>query len=446
VILKHTNFSVHLGGGTGMRKSALARVLWKCFAETTGVECPLSAKWGETPARLQFYAYVVGDSILAIDDLKFKEHRRDAEMFFHDQANGVARGRMSNDGVTPQKALDPVGGVISTGESTIQSGSSLARVLGFDLLPGDIDDAVLSGLQADADAGSYRLVMAGYVKWLAPRRGEVLDWHDRRTAEIRGEIERTPGDHDRHPDIAAQLLAALELFLLRFAVGSGLIDRPTAEDVVATVRGHLFDLCIEQARAQEEARTGRKFLGYVQEDIASYHAHLAPTVGSTPEPVPPSACGWRREIVMVDGQQTSIWRAPVNSKKVGYVDAENKLVYLLPALAEEHAIRVAKIRDDPTDFVNVGRHLLAEGLVEPEVERRGEKTIRRSQQNKRISTEGRPKRYYVITFDKFFGPDLELLPETASLYEVMEDFRANLAAVPTVPTDNGGSGNSGSAP
>jgi hypothetical protein len=277
-------------------------------------------------------------------------------------------------------------------------------------MPGDVDDATLSVLQADADDGWYRLVIAAYAQWLAPHRDEVLAWFDRRVAEVRAGIGRIPDGHDRHPEAVAQLQAALELFLTRFAVESGLIGRLRAEDVVATIVGHLRGLLFEQADDQRENRTGAKFLAFIRADIKGHRTHLAPMSGVEPMWVPPVSCGFRLETVYVEGDQTPVWRLPPRSDKVGYVDEENKLVYLVPSIAEEHAIETARKRGDTTDFVDVGRHLLAEGLVEPEVEKRKDgKTVRRAKQNRRITAEGTrgTTRCYVFTFDNFFGPHVE---------------------------------------
>ncbi len=53
------------------------------------------------------------------------EHGPRSEALFQDQANGAARARMSSDGVTPRKSLDPRGSVLSTGEIDPKTRSSL---------------------------------------------------------------------------------------------------------------------------------------------------------------------------------------------------------------------------------------------------------------------------------------------------------------------------------
>ena len=49
-VFSRFNASVHLGGTTGVKKSAgMARVIWKCFAGSPGRECSLPAGVGSTP-------------------------------------------------------------------------------------------------------------------------------------------------------------------------------------------------------------------------------------------------------------------------------------------------------------------------------------------------------------------------------------------------------------
>ncbi len=121
-----------------------------------------------------------------------------------------------------------------------------------------------------------------------------------------------------------------KIFLERFAVESGWIGREEAGTILEAVRGHLVALCGDQARSREEARAG-EVLEYLRSAISAHHGHREPMQTAMPTLVP-SDCGWREDtiyVVAISPPRPGGCRR--GSKRVGYVDENNKLACSIPS-------------------------------------------------------------------------------------------------------------------
>jgi hypothetical protein len=89
---------------------------------------------------------------------------------------------------------------------------------------------------------------------------------------------------------------------------------------------------------------------------------------------------------------------PSNSKRIGFIDERNDLIYLIPEVCKTLATDMAKRRDDRQSFESIGRELLGEGLCVSHVE--GGKT--RATKLIRIPGHGQ-QRYLRIPIAYLFG-------------------------------------------
>jgi hypothetical protein len=398
--------AVHFGGPSGNFKTSLARVAYQHFSiDTKDRNAAMPAGWNDTTNAIQRLAFDCRDSLLIVDDLKQDRQVETAEVIFQAQGNLQNRTRMNID-QSLQASLPPRGSLLSTGEIDPRSQSTLGRILLVEIRAGDIDPAVLTRLQESGDQGHFATLMASYIRWLAPRLDGMRARHRRLTDRIRARIGTVKGTHPRHPDIAAQLLAAY-LVCLKFAAETGV---PTA--LITGVRRRAW-ACVRgllgaQADPQEEAKVGRQFLADIRTALSAKRAHLESALESVGNCNNPGgherACGWYQDYLYEGkdlGQQLR-WRIPANSKRVGFIDVEEGMIYLCPEEAIAVANNEARRQGRTQSFANVGRELLNESLVVPHEEKRGDKTITRATKEKRIHSQGK-YRYFWISIKNLFG-------------------------------------------
>ena len=96
----------------------------------------------------------------------------EADRLLRAAANGAGRGRLKSD-TSLRPAHPPRALILATGEEKPDGESLIARMLLVEVAPRDIDPERLSACQRDADAGLYAQATAGYIRWLAPRLGEL---------------------------------------------------------------------------------------------------------------------------------------------------------------------------------------------------------------------------------------------------------------------------------
>jgi hypothetical protein len=408
-VLSPCNGSTHLGGPSGHLKTSTARLALQHFAaDHRGLAASMPAGWSDTRNSLQRRAYDCCCSLLVVDDLKEKAHLATSEGIFQSQGNLRDRARMGSDQSLLQ-SLPPRGSILSTGEVDPHSASTCGRVLAVELGAGDIRLDLLDPLQRAGDDGLYALAMAAYVRWLAPRLDDVRSEHERLTDEIRRGLGEISGAHPRHPDAVAQLIAAYRLFL-EFASEVGAIDAGEAEGYAATARGYLLELARAQAEPQREAKVGRTFLRLIASALSSKQCHLIDAHRGHAPTEYAGACGWAKTWLYTgrDTGPAQDWEIPANSKLVGFIDLEAKLVYLDPEPSAAAATRQAESLGTPQSFKSVGRELLNEKLCRPHKDSDG--TVRTTQP-KRIKNHGTKRYLYISIADLFGDPDEEALKE-----------------------------------
>jgi hypothetical protein len=276
---------------------------------------------------------------------------------------------------------------------------------------GMIDEDKLTACQEDAAKDLYALAMSAFIYWLAApgrldaMRAERRGFAKEALAEIQ-ELTAKEDVHPRHPGVYAELISAYKVFH-RFAVESGALGCQAADRHRGMVERSLAALVIDQGEIQRERQPGRRFLALVAAGLSSLRFHLVrPDTDAAPQPYA-KACGWDKGWVYqgANAGPRFDWEIPENSKKVGFVDTEEGLIYLDPE--NEKIIARAMSREQGDLFENagsIGRDLAEANLIETAEE--GGKT--RYTIHKRFPNAGK-QRYFVIRISDLFG-DAEETP------------------------------------
>jgi hypothetical protein len=180
--------------------------------------------------------------------------------------------------------------------------------------PTDVKWDDLTVCQKDAAEGSYEQAFAGYVKWLAPRYGEILRGLRDDVAKVRQEALQS-GSHRRTPEIVANLAVGLRYFL-EYAQESGAITKTLAEALWEDCWKALGEVASAQREHQASSDPVRRFLELLGAAISSGNAHVAGPEGNEPEN--PRGWGWREVTVGTYEHERTEWRPQGN--RVGWVD------------------------------------------------------------------------------------------------------------------------------
>ena len=250
------DFLLWLYGETGAYKSSLAAVLLSHFGDFTEMTLPLSFE--STSNALEKTLFSLKDILAVVDDWRpgvtasdAADMERKAQRLQRAVGNRQGRGRMTAQ-TDLRRSYAPRGVVLATAEAlpegpTFQSAN--ARALALGIAPGDVDTAVLSGLQSQRPA--LGRAMAGYAMWVAERHDGLSErapaFRERVRSELRPEL---PGAHPRTPDAAAALRVGLAT-LCAYAASTGV-----AEEEVERFRSRAAAGILEAAKAHVESTKG----------------------------------------------------------------------------------------------------------------------------------------------------------------------------------------------
>jgi hypothetical protein len=267
----------------------------------------------------------------------------------------------------------PRGLVLSTGEDVPRGQSLRARMLVIEVGPRDVDAGILTACQADAAAGSYNASLAGFVRWIAGRRDEIL-------AGLRDEVVRCRAAaqasraHRRTPDVVANLAVGIERFL-EFAED---IEAITAEERSTLSRrcwAALGEAAAAQGEHQASGEPATRFLELLASAIASGRAHVAAEDGGAP--AQPGAWGWRRDEPDRDLFIRERWRP--GRDRVGWLGEDGTDLYLDPDASLAAAQSVGRDIGDPLTVQprTLHKRLHEAGMLRSTEGARGRLAIRR---------------------------------------------------------------------
>jgi primase-polymerase (primpol)-like protein len=350
--------SAHFGGPSGNRKTSSARLVYQHFADVQGRNSPMPADWRSTANALQRLAFDCRDAALVIDDLKFDDQVKTAEVLMHAQGNLMNKLRM-NVNQSLQPVLDPRGSVLSTGELDPRTRSTRGRILMVEIGADDINLDALTRLQEAGDGRLFSGLMAAYVQSLAARLDNARKELRERVAAETKAIGDIAGAHARQPDIIGQLVAGYRPFL-DWCVAAELLAPITATATIDQARRWLIELGTGQAIHQEEARPGRQYLNLLASSLQAGRCHLLDAHSDAPPADYPSACGWRWESTRDGGE----WQVSSSSRCVGFISKRANLVYLDPEASQDIVVNLARSLNNLQSFANIGRELAQEGLIQ----------------------------------------------------------------------------------
>ena len=337
------DFTVFIAGRTGSFKSELAALVQSHWGPTFS-RLSLPGNWTSTANMLEKMAFWLKDVIFVIDDflpahshLATAELHQKAERLIRGQGNQAGRGRMNADG-SLRPTYSPRGLMVMTGED-VPSGLSLnARLLVIDVRREEVDTGILTELQSKAASGLFAASMFYFVQWLAPQVDDLRIFLRKRKDELRDEAIAVAKSHSRTPDLIANLILGLELFLT-----FGIDGETIAEDDARKLRDQAWNLLLAadatQGEMQTESDPVERFLSLLKGAFMSGAAHLESIAGG--EPTMSNLWGWQETEAKQGAGKTS---KPLG-KMIGWTDSFN--LYLLPDPMWEAVQSLANRQNNP---------------------------------------------------------------------------------------------------
>jgi hypothetical protein len=187
----------------------------------------------------------------------------------------------------------------------------------------------------------------------------------------------------------------------------------TADAHEQAVRNYLVGLMHDQAEIRSQANHGRRFVALLRAGLGSLRFHLRDARSQGRPRKYPAACGWHTFVESNVPDREPEWCVPQGSKSVGFLDADEGKVYLLPEMAKIVARQMA--RDQGATFENIealGRELADAGLIQTTTEKRKvkvgdgvqEKMVTRTTVKKRIPYHGSDW-FFEMNASDLFGDD-----------------------------------------
>jgi hypothetical protein len=233
----------------------------------------------------------------------------------------------------------PRGLILSTGEDVPKGQSLRARLFVLEVSKGEIGPvSVLSACQKDAREGLYALSMACFIRWLAPRYGEIKSRLRAEASELR-ETLHAEDQHARTPGIVADLALGWRYFLA-FARDVGAITPSEHADLWERGWQGLVEAGVLQGAPIEAAEPAGYFLRLLSAAIASGRAYLADKSGDAPENA--DQWGWRKRSFGTGEKGREDWEP--RGRLIGWV-VEND-IYLEPDASYAEASDLARQQND----------------------------------------------------------------------------------------------------
>jgi hypothetical protein len=284
-VFGEADFALHLAGPTGTGKSELAALIQRHFGRDLDAR-HLPGSWSSTANALELLAFSAKDALLVVDDFAptsnqgdVERAHRGADRVLRAQGNRSGRLRMHADG-TLRIARPPRGLILSTGEDVPRGQSIRARLLACELGPNDLDWSAVTTSQREAAEGRSAQALAGFLKWIAPRR-EVLQ--EQMRSLLPGLRERAAGSatHRRTPEIVANLVLGWGFFL-SFAQSVEAITEQERTQLWSRAWNALGRASAAQVQHHRGGEPAQRFVELLGSAIASGRAHLAGADGSRP--------------------------------------------------------------------------------------------------------------------------------------------------------------------
>jgi hypothetical protein len=270
-------YSIHLAGPTGTFKTSVSALDQQHFGKGFDLQ-NVPASWTSTENALEAQQFIVKDAILTIDDFAPRGNKSDIERC-HQKADRVLRGQGNRSGrarMRPDSSLRLTkkarGTTLSTGEDTPKGESLKARLMILELDKNTIDPDRLTTCQDQGAAGLYSQAMAAFLCWLAPQYESITAELPTRVAALRQKAERS-NQHRRTPDIVANLMLGLKLFL-RFCSEKNILSYEEVAELRNDAWEALGQAAAAQAGEQRADEPAQRFVDLVSAALAGGEVHL----------------------------------------------------------------------------------------------------------------------------------------------------------------------------
>jgi hypothetical protein len=303
-----TDFALFVHGLTGSMKSAISAIPLAFFGDFNARRFP--ANFSDTANDTEMKGYQAKDSVFVLDDFKpsvslaeaSKIHAK-AERFIRNTGNQAGRGRRGAD-MQAKAAPFNRSMTIITGEDLPKGQSLLGRLLILELSRADVNTTILTKLQHASELGQLSMIMSTYLQWLAPRMDGFKKELPKMVTALRDVAirDRIAPSHPRAPEIFANLVAGMEIFI-DFMIDSDLLTIEQSNIVLSDIEEHLKDAFSEQGAYQVEQDETVRFLELLRAAFASGNAHIASRLKQAPPLKRPYSWGWRSNEVDLTGQK-----------------------------------------------------------------------------------------------------------------------------------------------
>jgi hypothetical protein len=304
-----TDFAIWLHGLTGSRKSAIAAIAQAFFGNFTARSFP--ANWSDTINDAEMKAHQAKDGVFVVDDFKPSVNRVESEKL-HAMAERLIRGTGNQSGrgrrsATMQAQAAPFNRsmMIVTAEDLPRGVSLLGRLLVLELSRDDVDNPVLTQLQAITHTGRFVGLMSAYLQWLAPRLDQLKSDFPKLVEQFRNAAIRDgfASSHPRASEIYANLLAGVETFL-EFLESAGALDSQQSGVLLGTIESNLQQAFREQGSYLTEQDEVERFLSLLRAALSSGNGHIANRLDQQQPKTRPYSWGWRDAGIDLAGEKT----------------------------------------------------------------------------------------------------------------------------------------------
>jgi hypothetical protein len=294
-----------LVGPSGALKSAIAALVQQFFGPSMGwdgLAYHLPLNFSSTANSVAESLFLIKDAVAVVDDFapvsdphEMARRRNIFERIVRDVGNQAGRGRLGwkpGGGIEERPVHPPRGTVIITGEDIVHAHSVLGRMLVIEVGPDAVNMERLAESQRDGAQGLFAACMGAYIQWLL----SDFEVRLRRFKEHVDELRATyTARHRRTPGAAAELAAALDLFL-EFAVATGAIDDSRSSEIKDEAKLAFETLVCSQTAAAAENDPAVRFRDLVRALVATQRAHFLSSInGGVPQK--PDTLGWRLDKV-----------------------------------------------------------------------------------------------------------------------------------------------------
>lgn len=276
------NFILWLHGLTGSRKTSLSLAFLAHFGpEFVSKNPPASFK--DTANALEKRSFATKDTLLLIDDYHPEASRYEAQKMAQTAqrilrmfGDRVGRGRLKST-TEFQKTYAPRGMGLVTGEDLPQGQSSVARFLGAEIKPGDVDLKILTQIQNDGLLLSEAMV--GYIQWLIPQMDDLPDMLLEKF-QVKREQYQENAAHGRLGEAAAWLYLAYDL-MLGYMESLDVTTSEQAEEMLEEAEEVLVKMVQKQGGLVNQERPEQIFTRVVGELISMSKVRIDPIKRST---------------------------------------------------------------------------------------------------------------------------------------------------------------------